>query len=99
MAKLTRTQKFADLRDSLANDKEPSLSTKDLSVYEDRLTNLTGERLEKQEQESVRKDLDDDPKYIWTAFDENDDANDPYSYSKQNDNFFNNRYDRYALWM
>lgn len=92
MAKLTRTQKFADLRDSLANDKEPSLSTKDLSVYEDRLTNLTGERLEKQEQESVRKVLDDDPKYIWTAFEENDDAYDPYSYSKQNDDFFNNRY-------
>ena len=38
MAKLTRTQKFADLRDSLANDKEPSLSTKELSAFEKRLT-------------------------------------------------------------
>ena len=93
MAKLTRTQKFADLRDSLANDKEPSLSTKELNVYEDRLASLTGETLRQQEQESVRKVLDDDPKYIWTAFEESDDnAYDPYSYSKQNDDFLNNRY-------
>ena len=37
MAKLTRAQKFRDLRESLANDKETSLSTKDLYNYENRL--------------------------------------------------------------
>ena len=40
VARLTRTQKFAELRDSLANDKETSLKTKDLSSYEDRLNNI-----------------------------------------------------------
>ena len=41
MPRLTRTQKFAELRDSLANDKESSLQTKDLSNYEDRLNSIT----------------------------------------------------------
>ena len=41
MAKLTRTQKFAELRESLANDKESSLATKDLSSYQNKLNSLT----------------------------------------------------------
>lgn len=41
MPRLTRTQKFAELRESLANDKESSLQTKDLSNYEDRLNSIT----------------------------------------------------------
>ena len=92
MAKLTRTQKFADLRDSLANDKEPSLSTKELSAFEDRLANITGETLEKQDQESVKR-VSGDSKYIWNAFEEsNNTSYNPYSYSKQNDNNYNNKY-------
>ena len=41
MPRLTRTQKFAELRDSLANDKESSLQTKDLNDYQDRLDSIT----------------------------------------------------------
>ncbi len=41
MAKLTRTQKYATLRENLANDSEPSLSTKDLSTYQNRLDDIT----------------------------------------------------------
>ncbi|MBR4462089.1 MAG: hypothetical protein IKS51_05890 [Erysipelotrichaceae bacterium] len=41
MAKLTRTQKYATLRDNLANDSESSLSTKDLSTYENKLNDIT----------------------------------------------------------
>ena len=40
MAKLTRTQKYATLRENLANDSEPSLSTKDLSTYENKLNDI-----------------------------------------------------------
>ncbi|MBR5755246.1 MAG: hypothetical protein IKX97_05455 [Erysipelotrichaceae bacterium] len=43
MAKLTRTQKYAGLRETLANDSEPSLSTKELSNYEDRLNNIANQ--------------------------------------------------------
>ena len=42
MAKLTRTQKYATLRENLANDSEPSLSTKDLSTYQNRLDDIKG---------------------------------------------------------
>ena len=41
MAKLTRTQKYAQLRENLANDPEPSLTTKDLSQYQNKLNNIT----------------------------------------------------------
>ena len=41
MAKLTRTQKYAQLRENLANDSEPSLATKDLSQYQNKLNNIT----------------------------------------------------------
>ena len=55
MAKLTRTQKFADLRESLANDKESSLSTKDLSDYENKLNSITsrGEDYHRREQVKI----------------------------------------------
>lgn len=41
MAKLTRTQKYAEFRENLSHDSESSLSTKELSDYEDRLNNMT----------------------------------------------------------
>ncbi|MBR0420692.1 MAG: hypothetical protein IJI66_16130 [Erysipelotrichaceae bacterium] len=76
MPRLTRTQKFADLRDSLANDREPSLSTKDLSDYENKLSNIS-DQLSNNEtvKESVNKapqtiKEETDPKYIWTSFQE-----------------------------
>ncbi len=37
MQKLTRTQKFADLRDKLANDAETNISSSDLTNYQNRL--------------------------------------------------------------
>ena len=64
MPKLTRTQKFAELRESLANDSESSLQTKDLSDYENRLNNITGEEPRRPEPPQ------EDPKYIWTAFED-----------------------------
>ena len=41
MAKLTRTQKYAGLRDVLANDKESSLETEELSEYQNRFSNIS----------------------------------------------------------
>ena len=76
MAKLTRTQKFAELRDSLANDKEASLSTQELSNYENRLNNLT-EHLSatetKKEEPVVKQEetpVSTGTNYSWTDFDE-----------------------------
>lgn len=40
MAKLTRTQKYADLRNELANDKEATNASQDLSGYVDRFNNV-----------------------------------------------------------
>jgi len=40
MPVLSRTQKFADLREKMANDAEQSLLTKELSQYENKLNNL-----------------------------------------------------------
>ena len=77
MPRLTRTQKFADLRDSLANDKESSLQTKDLSSYESRLNNIIGEEIRPQEpvrevsQEAPKEEAPkEDPKYVWTPFED-----------------------------
>lgn len=76
MARLTRTQKFAELRDSLANDKESSLQTKDLSDYEDRLNSITeilSPLSQKEETTPVYETPvieENDPKYTWTDFEE-----------------------------
>ncbi|MDO5440139.1 MAG: hypothetical protein Q4F12_01235 [Erysipelotrichaceae bacterium] len=40
MARLTRTQKYAELRDKIAQDREESLKTDSLSQYEDKLRKL-----------------------------------------------------------
>lgn len=40
MARLTRTQKYASLREQLSNDKETSIESKELSSYKDRLDNV-----------------------------------------------------------
>ncbi len=74
MARLTRTQKYAELRDSLSNDKESSLQTKDLSDYEDRLNSIS-ELLSPLTQKDEDKPVyappaDNDPKYTWTDFEE-----------------------------
>ena len=75
MAKLTRAQKFRDLRESLANNKETSLSTKDLYNYENRLNNLTSQdSFERQEKEGIRRAPEEDPRYIWTAFEDTHDT-------------------------
>ncbi|MCR4633203.1 MAG: hypothetical protein K5648_03670 [Erysipelotrichaceae bacterium] len=85
MPRLTRTQKFAELRDSLANDKESSLQTKDLSNYEDRLNSITellspSNKTEEpvpafevpaEEPAAVPEVKEEtDPKYTWTEFEE-----------------------------
>ena len=86
MPRLTRTQKFAELRDSLANDKESSLQTKDLSNYEDRLNSITELlspqnkteepapvfEMPKEEPVVTAQEIkeESDPKYTWTDFEE-----------------------------
>lgn len=42
MPRLTRTQKFADLRDSITNDSEQTLKTEENLEYDDRLSKLQG---------------------------------------------------------
>ena len=75
MAKLTRTQKFAELRESLANDKESSLATKDLSSYQNKLNSLT-EQLspfnspERVEVKPIIEEEETNPKYTWNDFEE-----------------------------
>ena len=77
MARLTRTQKYAGLRQSLSNDKETSLSTKDLLNYEDRLSNITGNynlpddrtsAYSAQQTSTAEVPQQDDGKYSWTDF-------------------------------
>ena len=76
MAKLTRTQKFAELRESLANDKESSLATKDLSSYQNKLNSLTEqlspfnspERVEVKP--IIEEEEETNPKYTWNDFEE-----------------------------
>ena len=72
MPRLTRTQKFAELRDSLANDREPSLSTKDLSDYENRLSNISDQLSNSETTDKAPQTIKEetDPKYVWTSFKE-----------------------------
>ncbi len=80
MARLTRTQKYAELRDTLANDKEESIDTKELSSYQNKLSNLTGEQYYNQNQRPVnnqygyqqnnQRPIETDPRYTWRDFDE-----------------------------
>lgn len=42
MARLTRTQKYAELRDKIAQDREESFKTNELSEYENKLKKLNG---------------------------------------------------------
>ena len=60
MARLTRTAKFADLREQLANDKEESIATQDLSSYQNRLDNV---------QDTLSfNPKKEEPEYTWTPF-------------------------------
>jgi len=71
VAKLTRTQKFAELRENLANDKESSLTTNDLSNYKDRLDNIT-EQLSTSDKKIEEASLENNPNYSWVDFKEPD---------------------------
>ena len=69
MARLTRTAKYADLREQLANDKEESLSTQDLSSYQNRLDNV---------QDTLSfNPKKEEPEYTWTPFDDGNSFNQP----------------------
>ncbi len=68
MARLTRTQKYAELRNQLENSRETQLETEDLSKYEDRLNQLHVDGLPKEEEtkpveekseEEIKKELND----------------------------------------
>ena len=70
MARLTRTQKFAELRETLANDKEETIDSKELSSYQNKLSNLTGEQYNYRPQAPVQRPIESDPRYTWRDFDE-----------------------------
>ena len=80
MARLTRTQKYAELRDSLTNDKETSVSTQDLSSYESRLNAITEQLSPKtepvvEEAKPVVEEVQpvvEEPKYVWQDFKEDE---------------------------
>ena len=72
MPRLTRTQKYAGLRETLKNDREPSLSTKDLNEYEDRLSNISNQLSGNENVDKVPQTVKEetDPRYVWTSFKE-----------------------------
>ena len=72
MARLTRTQKFAELRETLANDKEETINTKELSSYQNKLSSLTGEQYNYQPHTPTptQRPIEADPRYTWRDFDE-----------------------------
>ena len=58
MPKLTRTQKYAGLREQLANDKEEIISSKDLSSYQDRFNAVQETLAPSQEKEpEIQEDV------------------------------------------
>ena len=61
MARLTRMQKYADLREQLSNSKEETSISQELKAYEDKLTNVQDTLTPKQE-------VEEDPRYIWNEF-------------------------------
>lgn len=72
MPRLTRTQKFAGLREQLANDKEEKIISNDLSQYQNRLNNLQDTlsfSTQEFKEEPVIKEVPiEDSKYTWTQF-------------------------------
>ena len=75
MARLTRTQKYAELRETLANDPESSLSTKETSDYEDRLNNITNQlenevRQVQEVAQGIAQGAKEPEEYKWVDFEE-----------------------------
>ena len=65
MARLTRTQKFAELREQLSNDREAEVKNEELSKYEDRLKSLQSifeEPKKEIEKEEVKETVLEDKK-------------------------------------
>ncbi len=60
MPKLTRTQRFAELREQIANDKEASVSTQQLSQFENKLNSFNGY--------SQNTNPQQENQYVWTPF-------------------------------
>ena len=60
MARLTRTAKYADLREQLANDKEENNVSQDLSSYQDRFLNIQDNLSFEQKKE--------ESEYVWQPF-------------------------------
>ena len=58
MARLTRTQKFAGLREQLANDREAESTNEDLSKYEDKLKSLQS-IFDQKEEEPLKEEIEE----------------------------------------
>ena len=58
MARLTRTQKFAGLREQMANDREAESTNEDLSKYEDKLKSLQS-IFDQKEEEPLKEEIEE----------------------------------------
>ena len=63
MPRLTRTQKFAELREQLTNDKEELINTQELSKFQDRLNNVQ-DILSPIPEKKLEEELDE----LWVPF-------------------------------
>ena len=63
MPRLTRTQKFAELREQLTNDKEELINTQELSKFQDRLNNVQ-DILSPAPEKKLEEELDE----LWVPF-------------------------------
>lgn len=75
MTRLTRTQKYANLRNQLSSDKEEKIVSQDLSTFQNRLNNVEDtlsptqelfSNLEKKVEEQTKTETN--PNYIWNPF-------------------------------
>lgn len=71
MPRLTRTQKYAELREQLANDKEENIASSELSSFQDRLSNV---------QDTLSPESNSGEEDTWTPFVDNTpvDTNQPF---------------------
>ena len=60
--RLTRTKKYAELRNQIANDREESLGTAELNAYQDKLNNVQSQFIRNENPTFINKPVFDEPK-------------------------------------
>lgn len=85
MEKLSRTKKYAELREKIQNDREQIIETNELSSFQNKLNNISSDHFEKAE---VKEDLNHDPIHARREENYQEQDND----ENQNVSTFNNDY-------